>query len=91
MTSPKAVEIYDTTLRDGSQREGISYTLDDKLRIAKRLDEFGVAFIVSPHCCSKRESPTDTSTAQGAPSRTPRKATNTLRLLRCQSIFACRY
>ena len=39
------VEIYDTTLRDGSQREGISYTLDDKLRIAHKLDEFGVAFI----------------------------------------------
>ena len=45
MTNARAVEIYDTTLRDGSQREGISYTLEDKLRIAKRLDEFGVAFI----------------------------------------------
>ncbi len=45
MTSARTVEIYDTTLRDGSQREGISYTLDDKLRIAKKLDEFGVAFI----------------------------------------------
>ena len=45
MTSVRTVEIYDTTLRDGSQREGISYTLDDKLRIAKKLDEFGVAFI----------------------------------------------
>jgi 2-isopropylmalate synthase len=39
------VEIYDTTLRDGSQREGISYTLEDKLRIAERLDGFGVAYI----------------------------------------------
>jgi 2-isopropylmalate synthase len=39
------VEVYDTTLRDGSQREGISYTLTDKLRIAHKLDEFGVAFI----------------------------------------------
>ena len=45
MTNARAVEIYDTTLRDGSQREGISYTLEDKLRIAKKLDEFGVAFI----------------------------------------------
>jgi 2-isopropylmalate synthase len=43
--SVRTVEVYDTTLRDGSQREGISYTLDDKLRIAKKLDEFGVAFI----------------------------------------------
>jgi 2-isopropylmalate synthase len=39
------VQIYDTTLRDGTQREGISYTLDDKFRIAERLDAFGVAFI----------------------------------------------
>jgi 2-isopropylmalate synthase len=42
---PDLVEIYDTTLRDGSQREGISYTASDKLRIAQKLDEFGVAFI----------------------------------------------
>jgi 2-isopropylmalate synthase len=39
------VEIYDTTLRDGSQREGISYGVEDKLRIAERLDAFGVHFI----------------------------------------------
>ncbi len=39
------IQIYDTTLRDGSQREGISYSLDDKLRIARALDELGVAFI----------------------------------------------
>lgn len=39
------VEVYDTTLRDGSQREGISYTLEDKLRIADRLDAFGVSYI----------------------------------------------
>jgi len=37
--------IYDTTLRDGSQREGIALSLNDKLRIAKRLDEFGVHYI----------------------------------------------
>src|SRR6266540_3662815 len=39
------IEIYDTTLRDGAQREGISYSLEDKLRIARRLDALGVAFI----------------------------------------------
>jgi 2-isopropylmalate synthase len=44
-SAPEFVEIYDTTLRDGSQREGISYTASDKLRIAQRLDEFGVSFI----------------------------------------------
>jgi 2-isopropylmalate synthase len=41
----QVVEIYDTTLRDGSQREGISYTLEDKLRIADRLDSWGVSYI----------------------------------------------
>jgi len=39
------VEIYDTTLRDGSQGLGISFSVVDKLRIAERLDEFGVHYI----------------------------------------------
>ncbi len=39
------IEIYDTTLRDGTQREGISLSCDDKIRVARRLDELGVAFI----------------------------------------------
>jgi len=39
------VEIYDTTLRDGSQLEGISLTVDDKLRIAEQLDWLGVDYI----------------------------------------------
>jgi 2-isopropylmalate synthase len=42
---PEAVEIYDTTLRDGSQLEGISLTVDDKLRIAEQLDHLGVHYI----------------------------------------------
>jgi len=37
--------LYDTTLRDGAQSEGISYSVDDKLKIAQRLDEFGVHYI----------------------------------------------
>jgi 2-isopropylmalate synthase len=37
--------IYDTTLRDGTQREGISLSCDDKLRIAQKLDDLGVAYI----------------------------------------------
>ena len=40
-----AVEIFDTTLRDGAQTEGISYSVDDKLRISRKLDDLGVAFI----------------------------------------------
>src|SRR4051812_22839400 len=39
------VDIYDTTLRDGTQREGISLSLDDKLRIAHLLDDFGIPYI----------------------------------------------
>ena len=39
------LEIYDTTLRDGTQREGISLSSADKLRIAQKLDDLGVAFI----------------------------------------------
>jgi 2-isopropylmalate synthase len=43
--TPPAVEIYDTTLRDGSQLEGISLTVEDKLRIARELDRLGVHYI----------------------------------------------
>ena len=45
MSLPEAVEIYDTTLRDGSQLEGISLTVDDKLRVAEQLDWLGVHYI----------------------------------------------
>jgi 2-isopropylmalate synthase len=39
------VEVFDTTLRDGTQLEGVSVTVDDKLRIAEQLDFLGVTFI----------------------------------------------
>src|SRR5204863_773905 len=39
------VEIYDTTLRDGSQGEGINFSAADKLRIADKLDGFGIHYI----------------------------------------------
>src|SRR5215204_5377089 len=42
---PASVEIYDTTLRDGSQQEGLSLTVDDKLKVAEQLDHLGVAYI----------------------------------------------
>jgi 2-isopropylmalate synthase len=42
---PGAVDVYDTTLRDGSQQEGISLTVDDKLHVAEQLDHLGVAYI----------------------------------------------
>ena len=40
-----AFHVYDTTLRDGAQQEGLSLTVADKLAIARRLDEFGVGYI----------------------------------------------
>jgi 2-isopropylmalate synthase len=43
--STQSVEIYDTTLRDGTQQEGISLTARDKLKVASLLDELGVAYI----------------------------------------------
>src|SRR5262245_28970632 len=39
------IEIYDTTLRDGTQGEGIAFSVGDKLKIAERLDAFGVHYI----------------------------------------------
>ncbi len=39
------VKLFDTTLRDGSQSENISFSLEDKLHIAKKLDEFGIHYI----------------------------------------------
>ena len=45
ITMNGAVSIYDTTLRDGAQGEGVSFSVEDKLSIAERLDEVGVHFI----------------------------------------------
>ena len=39
------IDLYDTTLRDGAQSPGISFTTEDKLRIIAALDEFGISFI----------------------------------------------
>jgi len=40
-----SVKLYDTTLRDGAQREGISFSVVDKLNVTRRLDELGIHFI----------------------------------------------
>ncbi len=42
---PDAFHVYDTTLRDGSQREGLVLSVNDKLSIARHLDDLGVGFI----------------------------------------------
>jgi 2-isopropylmalate synthase len=41
----RRIKIYDTTLRDGTQGEGVTFSMEDKVRIARRLDEFGVHYI----------------------------------------------
>ena len=41
----QTVQLYDTTLRDGTQQEGISLSVEDKLKITRKLDELGVTFI----------------------------------------------
>lgn len=43
--SSKTVTLYDTTLRDGTQGTGISFSVADKIRVAQKLDEFGVHYI----------------------------------------------
>ena len=39
------IELFDTTLRDGTQGEGVNLSVDDKMHIATRLDEFGINII----------------------------------------------
>ena len=41
----KKIELFDTTLRDGTQGEGVNLSVEDKLRIATKLDEFGINII----------------------------------------------
>jgi 2-isopropylmalate synthase len=45
MSTPRRIEIYDTTLRDGTQGEGFNLSLQDKLLIAQKLDELGVDYV----------------------------------------------
>lgn len=45
MTSTQRLILFDSTLRDGTQGEGVAFSCDDKLRIARRLDEFGMDYI----------------------------------------------
>ncbi|MDP8947025.1 MAG: citramalate synthase, partial [Actinomycetota bacterium] len=40
-----SIELFDTTLRDGTQREGVSLTTEDKARIARELDSLGLSYI----------------------------------------------
>ena len=48
----KRIQIYDTTLRDGAQGQGISFSAAGKIRVARRLDEFGVDYIEGGYAAS---------------------------------------
>jgi 2-isopropylmalate synthase len=41
----KQITLYDTTMRDGAQREGISFTVEDKLKILRQLDDLGIHYV----------------------------------------------
>ena len=43
--SKEKIYIFDTTLRDGAQTQGVDFSIDDKLKIAKALDDLGVDYI----------------------------------------------
>jgi 2-isopropylmalate synthase len=51
----RRIEIYDTTLRDGSQGEGVNFSLQDKLLITKRLDEIGVDYVEGGYPLSNKK------------------------------------
>ena len=53
--SGKKIIIYDTTLRDGMQGQGINYTLEDKVQIALAMDEFGIDYIEGGFPLSNRK------------------------------------
>ena len=59
------VQLFDTTLRDGTQSEGLSLSVEDKLKIARLLDGFGIHFIEGGYPGSNRR----TSSSSSAPSR----------------------
>lgn len=65
------VLLYDTTLRDGSQREGISFTVEDKLRITEKLDELGIHYIEGAGPDPIRRTPNISDGFASCPSATP--------------------
>src|SRR4029078_9104921 len=74
------IEIYDTTLRDGTQGEGVTFSVADKLRIAERLDAFGVHYIEGGWPGSN---PKDIEFFEQAKHRTFRNARLAAVVLRC--------
>ncbi|MDR2526192.1 MAG: citramalate synthase [Oscillospiraceae bacterium] len=54
---PRSIELLDSTLRDGAQAEGISFSVNDKLEIARALDALGVAYIEAGNPASNPKEP----------------------------------
>ena len=61
------VQLFDSTLRDGTQSEGLSLSVEDKLKIARLLDGFGIHYIEGGYPGRTRR----TSSSSSAPSRSP--------------------
>ena len=82
----RTVELYDTTLRDGAQRAGLSYSVEDRLRILHKLDQLGIPYVeggwpgANPRdteffkLATKEQLQTSTLTAFGMTRRTAEKA-----------------
>jgi 2-isopropylmalate synthase len=80
------IEIYDTTLRDGTQGHGISFSVADKLRIADRLDAFGVHYIEG----GWPGSPRPTTRFSSSSPRRRRSSRSSARPRRCTFAKCCR-
>ena len=71
----RRIQIYDTTLRDGSQGEGVNFSLQDKLLITERLDSLGFDFVEGGYPALEREGRPVLSARRRADARsTPRSA-----------------
>ena len=81
------IEIFDTTLRDGAQAEGVVFSREDKIKVLRRLDELGVDFIeagnpasnpkdmeLMQYACSKMQLKNARIAAFGAASRVGERA-----------------
>ena len=55
--SKEKIYIFDTTLRDGAQTQGVDFSIDDKLKITRALDELGVDYIEGGWPCLLYTSP----------------------------------
>jgi isopropylmalate/homocitrate/citramalate synthase len=60
------IHLFDTTLRDGTQSEGLSLSVEDKLKIARLLDGFGIQYIEGGSASSRRGSPPSAAPARRA-------------------------